>query len=122
MAEHRRAARQKSFLQGRIYFNNRRSSVDCVIRDISPTGARLTFSSGVETPALVELHVPNKEETHSAKVAWRRGDEMGLEFVTAGPQVAEAELSARLQRLEEDVREVRSALAELRAELKRLKL
>ena len=40
MKERRSSARQKSFLQGRIYFNNRRSSVDCLIRDYSETGAR----------------------------------------------------------------------------------
>src|ERR1700733_14708541 len=34
--QRRRVARQKSFLRGCIYFNGRRASVDCLIRDISP--------------------------------------------------------------------------------------
>ena len=42
--ERRRVARQKSFLRGSVHFNNRRTVVDCLIRDISPNGARLTFS------------------------------------------------------------------------------
>ena len=29
--------RQKSFLRGCLYFNNRRTSLDCLIRDISET-------------------------------------------------------------------------------------
>ena len=35
MSERRVATRSKSLLQGRVYYNNRRSSVDCVIRDIT---------------------------------------------------------------------------------------
>ena len=50
MTERRSVSRQKSFLQGRIFFNNRRTSVDCLIRDISPYGARLIFSDAVTTP------------------------------------------------------------------------
>jgi hypothetical protein len=32
MAERRQSSRQKSFLRGCIYFNNRRSAVDCLVR------------------------------------------------------------------------------------------
>jgi hypothetical protein len=39
MSERRTSSRQKAFLQGRIFFNNRRTSVDCLIRDISEQGA-----------------------------------------------------------------------------------
>ena len=49
LKERRAATRQKSFLQGRIYFNNRRTSVDCLVRDISETGAKLTFAAAVTT-------------------------------------------------------------------------
>ncbi|MFL6934868.1 MAG: hypothetical protein ACJ8EJ_09505, partial [Xanthobacteraceae bacterium] len=38
--QRRKSSRQKSFLHGCIYFNNRRSAVDCLIRDISREGAR----------------------------------------------------------------------------------
>ena len=48
--ERRRVARQKSFLRGMVYFNNRRSVLDCLVRDISPYGARLVFSVTVATP------------------------------------------------------------------------
>ena len=41
MKERRLHARQKSFLQGRTYFNNRHSSVDCLVRDSRGTQADL---------------------------------------------------------------------------------
>lgn len=117
MVEHRKAPRQKSLLQGRVYFNNRRSSIDCIVRDISATGAKLTFSSAVETPAVVELYIPNKDETRPARIVWRRGEDVGLTFISASE--SDLDLSARVERLEEEIKELRGALAELRKELKR---
>src|SRR6202163_5078730 len=78
--ERREGSRQKSFLQGRIFFNNRRTSIDCLIRDISEHGARLKFSSMTATPDVVELYVPNKDESYRAKVQWRNADEIGVGF------------------------------------------
>ena len=80
MKERRSVSRQKSFLQGRIYFNNRRSSVDCLIRDYSEQGARLKFSESADVPEAMELYIPNKEEIHRARVEWRSGNEMGVSF------------------------------------------
>ena len=71
MSERRQSTRQKSFLRGCVYFNNRRSATDCLIRDISPTGARLIFSDTVSIPDLVELYIPQKEQSLRARVQWR---------------------------------------------------
>src|SRR5690242_3061254 len=78
--ERRRAPRQKSFLRGSIHFNNRRSVVDCLIRDISPYGARLIFSDAVTVPDVLELYIPQKEQTLRVHVIWRHGQEVGTAF------------------------------------------
>ena len=62
MSERRSISRQRSFLQGRIFYNSRRSSIDCLIRDISDTGAKLKFSEAVAVPDAMELYIPTKEE------------------------------------------------------------
>src|SRR5258708_38957097 len=80
MTERRTASRQKSFLQGRIFFNNRRTSVDCLVRDFCQHGARLKFSSTTATPDVVELYIPNKDESYRAMVQWRNAEEMGVLF------------------------------------------
>ncbi len=85
--ERRRIARQKSFLRGMIYFNNRRSVSDCLIRDISPYGARLIFSDAVTTPDILDLYIPQKEQTLRSQVIWRVGHEVGVAF----PQAIHAE-------------------------------
>ena len=78
--ERRRMARQKSFLRGMIYFNNRRNAVDCLVRDISPYGARLIFSDAVTTPDVLDLYIPQKEQTLRVHVIWRNGQEVGVAF------------------------------------------
>ena len=126
MSERRIAARQKSFLQGRIYFNNRRSSVDCLIRDYSETGARLKFSETAAVPESIELYIPNKEEVHRARVEWRSGDEMGISFgdEVRSPSVApeapaSGDLATRVQALEAEVATLKRLLNELRSGIRK---
>ncbi|MPZ40487.1 MAG: PilZ domain-containing protein [Rhizobiales bacterium] len=122
MKERRSALRQKSFLQGRIYFNNRRSSVDCLVRDYSERGARLKFSEAITVPETMELHIPNREEMHRARVEWRSGNEMGVSFAdeirapSIAPDAAQGDLPARIQRLEAEVATLRRIVNELRTE------
>src|ERR1700686_574034 len=80
MGERRNSVRKKSFLRGCLYFNKRRSAIDCLIRDMSDEGARIIFSDTVSVPDVVELYIPQKEQTLRAVVQWRRGEEIGLLF------------------------------------------
>ena len=103
--ERRKVSRNKSFLRGMIYFNNRRNVVDCLIRDISPYGARLIFSDAVTTPDALDLYIPQKEETLRIHVIWRHGQEVGVAFAQVarmGPAGgrARASLAERVARLE----------------------
>src|ERR1700728_3524486 len=84
MAERRRSVRKKSFLRGCVYVDKRRGALDCLIRDISEEGARIIFSDAVNVPDMVELYIPQKEQTLRARVQWRHGHEVGLAFPSAG--------------------------------------
>jgi hypothetical protein len=122
--ERRTLLRKRSFLQGRLYFNNRRSSLDCLVRDISPQGAKLKVSDSIAIPEFVELHIPNKDETYRAKVQWRTGFEIGVTFendqeapsivLGAGP----ADLLERVRRLEAEVASLHRKVNELQNELR----
>ena len=74
-----------------IYFNNRRNVVDCLIRDISPYGARLIFSDAVTTPDVLDLYIPQKEQTLRIHVIWRHGQEVGVAFAQAAQMDPAAE-------------------------------
>jgi hypothetical protein len=119
MIERRRAARQKSFLRGMVYFNNRRSVFDCLIRDISPYGARLIFSDTVTTPDVMDLHIPQKEQTLRVHVIWRHGQDVGVAFAQAQQDETAAEggeLGERITRLEAEVTALKRLLKKLKAD------
>ena len=125
MNERRINARQRSFLQGRIYFNQRRSSLDCLIRDLSDDGAKLMASNSVALPEFVELHIPNKNVTYPAKVQWRTGDDIGVAFnlenesPSVVPDAPAADLAGRVSRLETEMAMLHRKFNELRDELKK---
>jgi hypothetical protein len=132
MVERRSSARKKSFLQGRIYYNNQRSSVDCLVRDFSEQGAKLVFSDAVAIPDLVELYLPGKDEVHRVRLQWRKGEEIGVGFGLAGEadhtDVDHTEGDAqsvgvfgRVLKLEEECTTLKRKIVELRAELRRLR-
>ncbi len=121
MGERRGSARHKSLLRGCIYFNNRRSAVDCIVRDFSPAGARLIFSDAVSVPETVDLYIPHKETTLRARLQWRHGDEVGVVFskgrTSAPVPSSDRELARRVEKLEGEIASLHKMLKRLKAEL-----
>jgi hypothetical protein len=115
--ERRRIARQKSFLRGMVYFNGRRSVLDCLVRDISPYGARLVFSVSVATPDMLDLHIPQKDRTLRTHVIWRHGREVGVAFA----QIMEMDQPGDGGDLAERVARLEAEMAALKKMLKKLK-
>lgn len=107
MAERRQASRQRSFLRGLVYLGNSPSAVSCLVRDMSDTGARLTFSAPIAATEMLELHIPIKGQTLRGKVKWREADEIGIAFISdAGVEtqsVSDEELAVRVARLEGEI-------------------
>ncbi|MBL0406549.1 PilZ domain-containing protein [Microvirga aerilata] len=81
--EHRRSPRARTILNGRVVFNSRCSLIDCTIRDLSDTGAQITFSHPLSLPAELELEIPKKGLSTRAKVMWSNGANHGLLFLDA---------------------------------------
>jgi hypothetical protein len=118
--ERRKSSRQKSFLHGCIYFNNRRSAIDCLIRDISPDGARLVFSQTATIPDVIDLHIPQKDQMLRAHVQRRTSGEVGVTFESAQTPVATMDhddWGARVELLEAQVAALRRIVKRLRADI-----
>ena len=80
-ADERHTSRcQKSFLRGIVYFDKRRSETACAVRNLSEDGASIVLSQTITIPDLIELEIPQREQTVIARVEWRRADEAGLSF------------------------------------------
>lgn len=107
-AEHRQEVRQRVFLKGRIRFNNGASSMDCLVRDLSATGARISLSETATLPEVFDLHIPQKDRTYRAILRWRREDGIGVTFedaakaaAPAAPEPAPSETAVLLRRIAE---------------------
>jgi hypothetical protein len=118
MEERRRTPRHKSLLRGRIYYNNRNSSVECLVRDISPHGARLVFVGDLIIPEQVELYIPHREQSYRAHVVWQREGEAGVAF--AVPEQADAgdmeQLAMRVKRLEYEIESLKRMIRRMKSE------
>ncbi len=116
MTERRAQARHRTFIKGRIYFNNRLSSMDCIVRDVTDAGARLEFSDAVTLPEIFELHVPSKDENFQAQIKWRSGSQIGVAWTQGlapswiDSRSAEHPIADRLAKLEHEVALLRKRL------------
>jgi len=81
-AEQRRASpRSYTLLKGHIVYNDQLSRMECTVRDLSETGARLVFAQPVKIPAEFELQVPRKKLVRRAQVMWYDGPNYGIMFL-----------------------------------------
>ena len=77
-SDRRRARRRRVLKGGKIVWPNG-AAFECRIRDISETGARLEVNSPV--PKIFQLVIPSEQFRNSCRVIWRRGTEIGVQFL-----------------------------------------
>jgi hypothetical protein len=90
MSNNRKELRQRTFLKGRIVFNNGASSMDCLVRDMSSSGARLALTQTAALPEVFELYIPVKDRSYRSSLRWRRSDGIGITFVEEGAAISPA--------------------------------
>ena len=92
MRDRRRARRQKVLKEGKIMLADG-VAVNCIVRDISPGGARLELDGPVCLPGEFHLRIVAADLTLPAVPAWQRRDEVGVRFTgvgVSGPAEGEA--------------------------------
>jgi len=114
MRERREFQRRRTFLGGRLAFNNQYGAIDCLVRNMSQNGAKLVFEGTVLLPGEFDLMLPQKGERCHARVVWRQQDEAGVTFLQAGGEsVVSIEMARRIKRLETDRAALQARVAEL---------
>ena len=81
MAERRKALRSRTLFGGVIAFNQRKSVMDCQVRNFSARGAKVIFTNTAVVPDQFDLRIAQKDRSYRARMAWRTFDEAGIEFV-----------------------------------------
>ena len=76
-----REHRRKAFKAGIVSYNDNSLTVDCVIRDISTSGAKLQFPKPALIPDRFALIIPMAGQRVECQARWRKGNVIGVEFV-----------------------------------------
>jgi hypothetical protein len=118
MDDRRHHPRHRTFLQGRVFYNNRRSTADCIIRELTDDGARLSFTDRVTLPHAFELHIPNRDQTYRVETVWNHGEEVGVTFGRHEASLAPAmgqdsSLAERVDKLEKELAALRRRISEI---------
>ena len=80
-SERRVAPRIRTLKRAQILFNNRFSTIDCILRNISATGALLTIDPSVPVPKIFEIRIGEDEISRPAKLVYRREMFAGIHFL-----------------------------------------
>ncbi|MEZ5842633.1 MAG: PilZ domain-containing protein [Hyphomicrobiaceae bacterium] len=80
--DERKGARRRTLKAGQITFNGRHCSLPCAVRDVTEGGAKLTVEGTMAAPDTFELHVELDGTWVDCEVAWRRGNTIGVRFVS----------------------------------------
>jgi hypothetical protein len=80
--ENRLQPRRNTMIVATIVYDNGRTRLDCVIRNLSDGGAKLEFATVRGIPQSFDLMVPGHHPQH-CRVAWRALKELGVQFMSA---------------------------------------
>ena len=77
----RRQARKRTLLTGKLVLGGGTFSADCIIVDLSDSGARVRIEPGADVGGDVVLIHLRDQIAFEAQVKWRRARDLGLEFI-----------------------------------------
>ena len=74
-----RAQRRRTLKGAQIVFNGGHSTVDCVVRNVSDTGALVRVEGAPNMPDEFDLVID--DQRRPCRVAWRKLTELGVAFM-----------------------------------------
>lgn len=77
--EKRQAPRSRTLKQGRIILSDS-TTISCVVRDVSRSGARIVLGSLAHLPSSFHLTVAPGDTTDLVELIWQRGLAAGVAF------------------------------------------
>ena len=115
MVDRRRSVRSRVFMGGRLAFNHRHSTMDCVVRNLSEGGARIVLPRFVLLPPEMDFVVPSTDRSYRARVAWQDDCDIGLSFLDYNPAatIVPIDLAVRIRGLEGERRRLRQRIDQL---------
>ena len=118
MSERRRLFRNRVYYGGLIAFNARHSTLQCVVRNFSPFGAKIEGESLEILPDELEFAVPRKGLSCVARLTWRGRNAAGLVFEGSGEanRVIPMAWARKLRATERTNKQLQARIEQLRSE------
>jgi hypothetical protein len=89
MEEHRASQRRRALKGGKVVLSAQ-VVLDCLIRDISASGARIEFGAPTKLPDAFRLLIPSSNLLIPATPAWQTGLAAGIRFTGPGVSTRKA--------------------------------
>jgi hypothetical protein len=115
MLDRRQSARDKVIYGGVAEIGERGATRDCVVRNISDSGASLEFSNAVKLPKeQISLTIARKGRSFLARIIWWRDNFVGVAFSSHMPyDLPVSDLEKRLRQSEKKKRELQRRIKQL---------
>ena len=80
MAERKTGQRRRTLKPAKIVFDRRNCVIDCMVRNVSASGACLVLPSTVGVPDRFDLVVATETYPRHCRVAWKDDTRVGVTF------------------------------------------
>lgn len=80
----RGAPRQKVLKSAKIISMDNKTVMDCMVRNLSETGAQLVIEKNVSMPDEFQFFLANGDTVRDAVLVWHQGDRVGVKFTGEG--------------------------------------
>jgi hypothetical protein len=115
MPDRRQSARDKVIYGGVAEIGESGTTRDCVVRNISESGAQIEFRNVIKLPKdQMSLTIARKGRSFLAKVVWWRDNFVGVAFRAESPsELPVSDLAERLRRSEQKKRQLQRRIKQL---------
>jgi hypothetical protein len=90
-SERRVAPRMRTLKRAKVIFNGGFSTFDCIVRNISSTGALLTIDEAAHLPKEFQIRIGEERDERPARLVYRRAMFAGIRFLDIEPGPDEAD-------------------------------
>ena len=112
MQDRRANARDKVFFGGQAEADAR-STMTCVVRNLSENGACVEVDRHARVPDEISLTIIGKGRSYLARVIWREANRLGLAFRAMVTDPGASDLDARLRASEKKKRQLQRRIKQL---------